>query len=338
MEQAFGINVGHGYTKLLVIDDAGQETVAVVLPSMIAPAELAFAGAVAEGATVQVGDETFWVGADAELAPHPLTDLSVARLSDARLLPALIKGAWAQSRLNGSVTGYCVTGLPANQHDRNRATALAARIREAIPGAFGPDQVEVIAEPVGVLYGELLTAEGAMADDDLLAEGRVGVIDLGHLTVDVAEVLARRPVAGALDTWELGTVRPLGSIRAVLASKRELTLHQIDQAIRAGGIRVRGEFFALSDLLGPTWDAPLQANGRDIAARLVERWGSGTHLDAVLIGGGGAALPQVTSAIQERFPQARTVTDPQMAVARGYARLARYRLRHNVLAAPAQEA
>jgi hypothetical protein len=96
MEQAFGINVGHGHTKLVAIDEAGNETVSVVLPSMIAPAELAFAGAVAEGATVQVGDETFWVGADAELASHPLTDLSVARLSDPRLLPTLIKGAWTQ--------------------------------------------------------------------------------------------------------------------------------------------------------------------------------------------------------------------------------------------------
>jgi plasmid segregation protein ParM len=338
MQQAFGINVGHGYTKLLVLDDAGQETVSVVLPSMTAPAEQAFAGAVAEGATVQMGDTVFWVGADAELAAHPRTELSVSRLGDACFLPALIKGAWAQSRLNGTMSGYCVTGLPANQHDRNRATALAERIREAVPGVFGLDQIEVIAEPVGVLYGELLTSQGEMSGDDLLAEGRVGVIDCGHLTVDVAEVLARRPVAGALDTWELGTVRPLSTIRAALASKRELTLYQIDQAIRAGGIRVRGEFFALSDLLGSTWDAPLQANGRDIAARLVERWGSGTHLDAVLIGGGGAALPQITRAIQERFSQAHVVPDPQMAVARGYARLARYRLRQHTPAVPLQEA
>jgi hypothetical protein len=55
-----------------------------------------------------------------------------------------------------------------------------------------------------------------------------------------------------------------------------LTLHQIDQTVRGGGIRLRGQFFALADLLGPTWDAPLHANGRDIAARLVERWGSGS--------------------------------------------------------------
>jgi plasmid segregation protein ParM len=287
---------------------------------------------------VQIGDEVFWVGADAELASHPLTDLSVARLSDARLLPALIKGAWRQSRLDGTEQGYCVTGLPANQHDRSRATALAERIREAVPHVFGPDQIEVIAEPVGVLYGELLTAQGKMVGDDLLAEGHVGVIDCGHLTVDVAEVLGRRPVAGALDTWELGTVRPLTGIRAALASKRELTLHQLDQAVRDGGIRLRGQFFALADLLGPNWDAPLHTNGRDIVARLVERWGKGNHLDAVLVGGGGAALPQITQAIQERFPQARIVNDPQMAVARGYARLARYRLRQHAPAATPQEA
>jgi transposase len=82
----------------------------------------------------------------------------------------------------------------------------------------------------------------------------------------------------------------------------------------------------------------LLLRGRDIVARLIERWGKGNHLDAVLVGGGGAALHQITNVIQERFPQARIVNDPQMAVARGYARLARYRLRQHAPAATPQEA
>jgi site-specific DNA-methyltransferase (adenine-specific) len=67
--------------------------------------------------------------------------------------------------------------------DRSRATALAERIREAVPGAFGPDQIEVIAEPVGVLYNELLTAQGDVVVDFFCHSGSALI---------AAELLERR--------------------------------------------------------------------------------------------------------------------------------------------------
>ena len=46
-------------------------------------------------------------------------------------------------------------------------------------------------------------------------------------------------------------------------------------------------------------------------------------LDTILIGGGGAELAPLVEAIQRRFVHAWPVERPQLAIARGYARLAR---------------
>lgn len=71
------------------------------------------------------------------------------------------------------------------------------------------------------------------------------------------------------------------------------------------------------------WDRPLLQNGEAIVARLVEAWGSGAQFETILIGGGGAELAPLVTAIQRRFTHARPVEQPQTAIARGYARLAR---------------
>jgi hypothetical protein len=326
---SFGINVGHGYTKLVVINEEGQETVAVALPSLVAEAAPALVGTVAAAETVQIGGTDYWVGDDALLAPQQFTDLSVARLSDQRLIPALVTRAWQLGHLNGSSTGVGVSGLPAAYaQDRDKAAALASRLRETLPETFEPGQLTIIAEPLGLLYAALLDEHGQVSGDAALAEGRVGVIDVGYLSVDVAEVLTLRPVADAVTGWDGGTSRPLAAIQARLVEtlQRDVSLYEADTAVRAGGLRVRGQHIALNDLLGTGWDAPLIRSGDLIGSRLAERWGSGTHLDAILMGGGGAEMPHLTAAIQARFPHAQVVAAPQMAIARGYARYARHRL------------
>jgi len=154
-----------------------------------------------------------------------------------------------------------------------------------------------------------------------LQAGTIGVIDLGHHTVDIATVRRLLPVHSSLDTWQLGTARALSPIRARLAAQteRELSLYDTDQAVRSGAVQKAGQSVALP--FG--WDQPLVELADQLVARLTEVWGSGAALDAILIGGGGAELPILTSAIQARFSHAQVVDRPQTAIARGYARLAR---------------
>jgi hypothetical protein len=315
-----GPNIGHGYVKYVIIDKQGQELEPVVFPAMLGRAVRSVVGAITRAETVEQAGAQWWTGEDALLAPTPLTILAQERLQDPAFIPALVRGALQRmGALNGSSGGYCVTGLPATwAADTAMARALGKHLRAAHPG-YGA--IRVIPEPLGLVYAAALDNHGQVAGDPAMLSGTVGVIDIGHHTVDAAVLRRLVPVPTSLDTYALGTARPLQQIRALLSAtfERELTLFEADQAVRAGGIAVAGRERALPS----GWDRPLTQSGAAIVARLTEAWGSGAQLDVILIGGGGAELPQLVAAIQERYPHAQVVAQPQTAIARGYARLAR---------------
>ena len=130
------------------------------------------------------------------------------------------------------------------------------------------------------------------------------------------------PQVDTLATYELGTARPLQVIqqRLQVAFNVQLSPYRVDQAIRAGRLTVG----SIDAPLPQGWDKPLRENARNIVTKLVESWGSGRQFDAIVIGGGGAEVPIIAQAIQERFPSnAQVVPEGQMAVALGYARLGR---------------
>ena len=313
-----GVNIGHGFVKYVIVGPDGAERLPVVFPAQLARAGAAVSGALARAETVLMGDGFWWAGEDAQLG-QPLTMLSQERLIDPVFIPALLKAALARLGLQAGAGGVCVTGLPASwARDEEKARQLAERIRAASPGYR---TIRVIPEPLGLVYAALLDGAGQVAGDLALSSGRVGVIDLGHHTDDVCVVDRMRPIDSSMATYQTGTARPLAQLGDLLAEQleRTLSLAEVDQAVRSGRTRLAGRDVALP----PQWDAPIRANGEALAARLIERWGRATDLDAILIGGGGAELAPKVQAIQARFPHARVIEQPQTAIARGYARLAR---------------
>lgn len=313
-----GPNIGHGFVKYVVIDEHGERS--VTTPAMIAPARRQVTGQLHQVRTVDIQSLPYWTGEDALLSGSPLTILAADRLTDPVFIPALVAGAMQRlGHLNGASTGACVTGLPATWAlDPERCRSLGARLREAY---IGYQTIRVIPEPLGLIYAALLDNAGDLVGDPALQAGSVGVIDLGHHTVDIAIVRQLVPQPQSLDTWQLGTARALSEIRGRLAAatERELSLFEADQAVRSERIRVAGK----DEHLPLGWDRPLLELADQIASRLQEAWGAGAHLDTILIGGGGAELKILVAAIQRRFAQAWAVERPQLAIARGYARLAR---------------
>lgn len=318
MTTGHGPNIGHGYVKYVIIDSRGVELPPVIFPAQVAPAARAVAGALTTARAVKAANARWWVGDDAQLAT-PLTMLSQDRLQHAAFIPALVGGALARfGSLNGAAGGYCVSGLPATwAGEVELARALGARLREAHP--YG--QLRVIAEPLGLAYAAILDNHGRTVGDPTLTTGRVGVVDLGHHTIDLAELLRLAVVKDSFDTWQLGTAHALRTIRGHLAAatERELSLAEVDQAARAGRIRVAG----VDRPLPAGWDRPLVEQGQQLVSRLRERWGSGASLDAILVGGGGAAENRLVEPLLAHYPHAVVVDQPQTAIARGYARLAR---------------
>ncbi len=315
-----GPNIGHGYVKYVVINRDGVEREPVIFPAMVGRANRSVTGAIARAETIEHANATWWVGEDALLAPSPLTILAQERLLDPAFIPVLVRGALQRlGVMNGGHPGYCVTGLPATwASDVEKAKLLGEHLRAAHGGYTG---IRVIPEPLGVVYAAALDNHGQIVGDPALLNGQVAVIDLGHHTVDVAVLRKLVPIPTGLDTYNLGTARPLQQIRAHLSAafERELTLYETDQAMRAGEVVIAAQ----PRKLPASWDRPLLENGDAITARLVEAWGSGGQFDAVLLGGGGAEVEQIVRAIQRRFHHAQVVPQPQTAIARGYARLAR---------------
>lgn len=313
-----GPNLGHGYVKYIVLTSDGEELPPVVFPAALAPAGRTVAGALTSVPAIDIAGTRYWTGDDAHYSAAPITMPSQARLSDPIFIPALLRGALARlGALNGAATGVCVTGLPASwAADEGRCRRLGDLLRAATERYTS---VRVIPEPLGLVYSVLLDNRGELVADEPY-QGQVAVIDIGHLTVDVAVLRSLRPVPGSLATWQIGTVHPLGAIRSRLSATfdRELSIHEADQAVRSRGLIVGGTWRDLP----PHWDAPIVDTGRQIADRLVESWQGGAQFDAILIGGGGAALEPLVHAIQGRFAHAQPVPDPQLAIARGYARLA----------------
>ncbi|HEY1015711.1 MAG TPA: ParM/StbA family protein [Herpetosiphonaceae bacterium] len=317
-----GINAGNGYLKQVVIGPDGKPLPPVVMPAMVAPAGKAVVGQLHKVPEVKIGGAAWWVGEDAQLSTSAETNVSMDRLGDATFIPALILGALQRlGPLNGAGGGVCVTGLPATwATDRSKQIMLGQRIRAAVGEEYF-SAIKVIPEPLGAIWGELLDDDGEPTGAADLQKQRVGIVDLGHNTLDLAIVDKMTPLASSLMTFPLGSIGPLGQIRAAISSRynRNLTMYEVDQAVRSGTVRIAGE----DRPLHKDWDAPLRQNGRDIVSKLVESWREGYDLDAILIAGGGAELAPIVEAIRARFRQARPVTDGQLAIARGYARLAR---------------
>jgi hypothetical protein len=232
-----GPNIGHGFVKYVVIDEHGVELTPTIFPAMIAGAGRTVAGALAQAASIEYNGKHWWVGADALLSPAPRTLLAQERLHDPVFIPALLRGALGRlGTLNGASTGICVTGLPATwATDSDKARQLGERLRAATPIYHS---IRVIPEPLGLIYSALLDNDGNFVGDPVLTSGQVAVVDIGHHTVDVAVIQRMIPVPAGLDTYQLGTARPLQQIRARLAHvfERELTLYETDQAVRAGGV------------------------------------------------------------------------------------------------------
>jgi hypothetical protein len=317
---AHGANIGHGYVKYLIIGDDGTEYPPIIYPALIARASGSVIGALRDTPTFRVGEHTYWVGETALLSSSPITNLTQQRLSDPIFIPILLQHAVQQMPHNGSSEVICVTGLPATwAQDTEKVQALGARLRSAT-SCYAT--IKVVPEPLGLVYSLLLDTHGTVTGDQTLAAGKLGIVDMGHHTLDIGVIDRLRPLTDSLDTFQLGSAQPLKKIRSRLSAafERELSLHETDQAVRQQTLTIAGRPQPL-----PThWDRPLIEHGETIAARLAEAWGSGAQLDALLIGGGGAAVEALTAPMQHRFPQARIVPDPQMAVARGFARLARY--------------
>ncbi|RKY05051.1 MAG: hypothetical protein DRP56_09345 [Planctomycetota bacterium] len=311
------IDIGYGYTKAQ--SSQGHQT---IFPSIIGPAkEITFRPDLTSKNGSQVytlQGSGYWAGQYAQLqAKQPLSPLARER-SDI-IQEVLIAAALDRVQAVGTVN--VVTGLPVSWFkDREQ---LEQRIRK-MPAVMVDGQragwvigeVAVIPQPWGSLLNEVLDRNGQIPKDkNLLAKGRIGVIDIGTFTTDYVLSDAMRYIAKGCGSVTSAMSKVQEHIGAAILSEHGLDLsnHQVALAIMADGFRVRGQAKDISPYLMPAIDEswmPMKIMCREL-------WGNGGDIDTIIITGGGT--PVFKSLIRELYPQARVIVgDPVFGNVGGY--------------------
>jgi hypothetical protein len=97
-----------------------------------------------------------------------------------------------------------------------------------------------------------------------------------------------------------------------------LSMLQVDQAIRNGGMNFDGGWWSIPN----DWTSEFVRLGEEVIARLREVWGAGKDINVMIAAGGGAAIPPLIETIQQAYPRLRVAEDPQYEISLGYARRA----------------
>ena len=314
------VDIGYGYTK-----GVGPDGLRFSFPSVIGNAEeIAFNSdllATKAGPTVHYGGRRFFYGEQALLQSRMRTaifDRSRTRDEAYRLLFVAALAELARHQPDGGALNV-VTGLPvAFFRDRDDVViSLEGEYRLQLDArvTFDVEQVYVVPQPFGSLFYELLNEDGVISNTDV-EEGRVAVVDVGTFTTDFIVSDGLRYVQRFSGSIPVGWSEVLNNVQRELSDRYrlDLTLHEVDQAVRQGQTRVKGQAVSLQPMLAPAvreFESALVAKARDL-------WGEGVTLDAILVTGGAAQ--HMAAALQAVYPQARLVPDAFWANAEGFYR------------------
>jgi plasmid segregation protein ParM len=324
MTEILAIDIGFGWTKVVTIRNR------LLLPSLVGPAEsIRFQSDITDnknGIAVTVAGQQLFVGEQAELqsaSARQTLDVSRTGSNEQR---ALFYAACSELVRTNDTEITVVTGLPVGDfNDTNKQ-----RLREMLLGEhsvnrsgkrarqFEVNGAYIIPQGVGSLFYLVLDRQGKLVDGDL-ADGRVGIIDVGTLTTNYILSDRLRYVEVDSDSITTGTAEALRKVAKELRDEYGLdwTLHlsKVDRAVRQGQVEIQGRPVEIGDLVKRHFDAIAET----ITAHARTLWGTGLELKAIVVTGGGSY--KLVPYIAKAFPHTRTAgSDPQFSNVIGYLR------------------
>lgn len=323
MSKCIGLDMGYGFVKA----HDGRE--GFVFPSVVGegsaggPMSFGFAKpALTEDIRIGIDGKTYYLG-----------DLAIrhSRIAYRGLSATRSEGDDIKILFLGALSLFChepvndfsvVTGLPpgrlhlendlvsqlkgdfeVTRHNGNQKSTVSIRI----------DQMEVVPQPVGTYWSEVLDARGHLREDSELLQGKVGVIDIGFRTSDFATVVDGEYAPSWSRTVPLGIYTAYDEIAQELSSKHgiERETYALDESIISGQINISGQKVDITELRDRVFG--------DVATKLLvdvrSLWQLEEYDRVLLTGGGGHVLE---SYLRSLVPQAQLVRDPVAANARGY--------------------
>jgi len=237
-----------------------------------------------------------------------------------RLIKAALGKLLGAMVTNGDmITIRLATGLPVAHY---RTTAVKT-LKQALIGTH-PIQTDVanfiacitdvmvMPQPTGALYSQQLTNAGGINMQHTAK--RTGVIDVGMYTIDDTldddgEYLAQR--SGSIEGGvHVVHQRIVDLLTDEMGDAPEYW--QIEQTLRTGKVNIRGRERDFTKQVRQFCEA-LDTATLNLSTQL---WGAGAGIDVIYVCGGGG--PLVVERVQEVYPQAVLVENPQLSIAQGY--------------------
>ena len=250
----------------------------------------------------------FFVGAGAHDWGHAVENLDYDRLTGTPEMRALFYASLVQ--VSGSTAKrreyQMVVGLPIEAMDGGTLKSLKAwmtgthkwAVDEVNYSATVVD-VRATSQPVGALFDYLMTNEGKfIADRRRAFRGEVGIISIGHSTVELLGVRDRTPV----QKWTRGTTLGVQRLLEIANGEQLFTRGELDERLRAGKLNITQAL--------PVWWS-------EVAGHLDHEWGRDwKRFETVIVVGGGVML--LREQLERKFGVKCYIPDvPVMSIARG---------------------
>lgn len=220
-----------------------------------------------------------------------------------------------------------VTGLPISYYKADKG--LLAEILKGVhqiqrPGRVSQritiDRVICLPQGLSAVFSEALTETGKIKNNDI-ADGNIGVIDIGGHTVNISTMKKLQPIdkeTASLDKAGMWTViDDIGKKINDAFPGQNLKGHEIIEVMKTGEVRQRGHVHDVNNLIISVVEPFIN----QITGITSQTWDEAARLDKILVVGGGAQI--VGKAIMDRYEHAQVINNPQWANVDGYLRYGR---------------
>ena len=213
-----------------------------------------------------------------------------------------------------------VTGLPVEWYQKD-AHKLMKIMKGWKNNKVFIESVSVVPQPIGTVYDMQVDWNGQQTLN--LKEQKIGLIDVGHGTIDLIEIKDSEVNFGVAGGGAEGISRLYSDVYSKLKNHKRFKdsgrdKDEIPKIILDGGCKIEGEFESFEKIIDESKKRSCEA----INTLINDLWGNKRKtLDKIIITGGGA------DALRDHFddfiPSAQLLIpeDPSMSNARGFAKL-----------------
>lgn len=323
MQRAIGIDVGYGFVK--VTDGQARHTFPSVVGAAAGPGVIRTRLRPSEPLhelVIEIEGQTHYVGAMAiQEGALAFRSLSTGRTegNDFKVLFLTGLSLFSDKPLNSFAV---VTGLPPGRmHTEKEVSAMMEgehhvavhRDGQRREMAIRVDRLVVVPQPLGTFWAHALDGRGQPPEDPTLLEGRVGIIDVGFRTVDLATIAAGEYVARASRTIPVGLAHAYDLIAARMGQEigLERETYALDESVISGEVRVNGKRIDISAIR----DEALRHLATKVLVEIQSFW-QVPEFDLLLLTGGGGKL--LAPYLLGHLSQLQLMEGPVTANSRGY--------------------